>query len=244
MGRLILAILAGTGSAFVLGVVYWGLLILLKPALDRLRLTVQGDAPVHEGHLLASRPHGPPTTVSPVIEADGVIARPVNYFETNAVYKLDPNYQLDLNYKLGPEYKLDVNCGLDPSYKLDLMRNYVLNPTTPLKTGLVQELRIATVSLQQQYSAVVCGKLGQSYGDLGQFIYVNAGVTLAPSEFLIDPAERHLLLTFSKQKAGGFQEPDEAPKDLAGIALQGTPSPEFYFARGRKSASRVPSLAC
>jgi hypothetical protein len=172
-----------------------------------------------------------------------MVARPIGYLEVGSACKLDPNYDLYLRNKLGPDYKLDPNCKLDPGYKSDLMHNYVLNPIAPLKLGLAQEPPVATVSLQQQCSAVVGGRLGQSYVDLGQFVYLNAGITLVPSEFLVDPAERHLLLTFSKQKTGGLQEPDEAPKDLAGVALRGRPSPEFHFAKGRKSASKTPSLA-
>jgi hypothetical protein len=240
MGQFILAILVGTGSAVVLGAVYLGLLVLLKPALNQLRLRVHGSAPVRNDPMVAGT-----TRVSPLLVevngsvAAGVTAPPLDYCVGDAVYKLDPNYKLDLNYKL------------DPIYKLNLIHNCVLNPSAPLLELGAQNLRIAMVSAWQEHSVAtglepnpcqLSGQLG-SYKDLGQFIYVNAGVTLAQSKVLFDPAERHLFLTFSNQKTPEFQEPHEALTELAGIAVQGMPSLGFHFPQEHRSGSRVPSLA-
>lgn len=43
MGRLIQAVALGILSAVVLGIVYWGLLTLLKPGLDRIRTALRAE---------------------------------------------------------------------------------------------------------------------------------------------------------------------------------------------------------
>jgi hypothetical protein len=251
MGKFVLAILTGAGSAVVLGFVYWRLLVLLKPVLDRLRLRVHSDAALHDGLSSVSHAQRTPAPIQPAFEAAGLIrmAGPSHnnlepdYLGADAVYEQGPRYRLDLNSKLGPNYKIELNCKLDPGYKLDLTSSYVLNPAAPLNLELAQNLRAVAVALQEPYSAIVSAQLGHSV-DLGQFVYLNAGVTLAPSQFLIDPAERHLLLTFSKQRTAEFQKPDEAPKELTGVArVQELPSLDLRLPQGRRPVSRVPSLA-